>query len=256
VTSRSSDEPVRPSRSRGLLALACALLVGGCGTSMRRSADGGFSAAEYVASSRRSAPGPRFRPPPSGLLVGNAAPVDGMRCRAGYAVVSVAHVELFAANRVVVLPAGIGVAPPLSRHGAYVPGGRCVYPLHTVEPTGVVLIGPGRGHTLGELFALWGQRLSRNGVAGFRAGAEQRVSVFLDGVRWRGNPAVVPLAQDAQITIEVGPYVPPHPHYVFPPLAAIDLHSVESGVGRESTGAGAAAGTAADARPSRSAGAS
>jgi len=210
----------RPSiPSAALLALACGLLAAGCGGSAQRRVDT-FSAAEDLASSRNSDPDPRFKPPASGVLVDNAVPVDGMSCRPGYPVASVTHVELFAANHVVIIPAGIGVAPPLRRHGVYVRGGRCVYPLRTVEPTGLVLMGPGRTRTLGELFALWGQRLSSHEVAGFHAEAGQDVSVFSDGVPWRGNPAAVPLSSRAQITIEVGPYVPPHARYVFPALGA------------------------------------
>jgi hypothetical protein len=132
---------------------------------------------------------------------------------------SVAHVELFAANHVVMLPAGIGIAPPLERHGPHLLAGRCAYTLRTVDPTGLVLMGPRRAHTLGEFFALWGQPLSRSAVAGFRAGAHADVSVFIDGATWRGDPADAPLAPHSQITIEVGPFVPPHAHYMFPPLS-------------------------------------
>ena len=46
------------------------------------------------------------------------------------------HVEFFARGKVMVVPAGIGVAPPLRRDGAYVRGGRCRFPLSTTEPTG------------------------------------------------------------------------------------------------------------------------
>lgn len=213
-----------PIHSMAVLALLSGFLVAGCGGSAQRRAGGGiFSFAEDLASSRKADPEPRFRPPPTGVLVRNAIPVDGMVCRSSYPVARVAHVELFAADRVVVIPAGIGVAPPLSRHGAYVRGGRCVYPLRTVEPTGLMLEGPGRTRTLGELFALWGQRLNRHEVAGFRAKIGQHVSVFSDGVRWQGNPAAVPLSSKEQITIEVGPYVPPHVRYVFPSPGAIGL---------------------------------
>ena len=53
------------------------------------------------------------------------------------------HVELFANRRVVIVPAGIGIVPPLRRDGAYVLGGRCSYPLRTREPTGVVEVAGG-----------------------------------------------------------------------------------------------------------------
>lgn len=218
------DQSCTSRRVAATFAAGCSLLVAGCGATAAPKAARGWSVAAYVASSRRAGLGPRFRPAPTGALVERAAPVEGMRCRASYSVASAAHVELFAANRVVVIPAGIGFAPPLRRHGAYVSRGRCSYPLRTLEPTGVVLMSPGRTYTLGELFALWGQPLGRRGVAGFRAAAGQHVSVFRDGLLWRGDPAAVPLSRDAQITIEVGPYVPPHVRYLFPSLSAIDAN--------------------------------
>lgn len=148
--------------------------------------------------------------------VAHARPVDGLTCRGAARSVAAAHVEVFASGRVVVIPAGIGVAPPLRRRGAYVDAGRCVYPLWTVEPTGLLLMRTREVLKLGQLFDLWGQPLSRRAVASFLAARGTGVSVFIDGARWRGRPSLAPLAPAAQITIEVGPYVPPHSRYTFP----------------------------------------
>jgi len=142
-----------------------------------------------------------------------------MSCRASSPVVSAAHVEVFAQDRVVAVPAGIGVAPPLRRDGAYVRGGSCVYPLHTLEPTGLVLLGPGSTRTLGEFFELWGQPLGPRVLAGFPAPRGGHVAVYIDGVAWRADPGAAPLSPHAQVTVEVGPRVPPHANYVFPSLA-------------------------------------
>lgn len=171
-----------------------------------------FASARQVGRSRR------FRPSARGALAARRAIIDGMSCQASSAVLSVAHIEVFAEDRVVVVPAGIGVAPPLRRQGAYVSGGSCVYPLHTLEPTGLVLIGPGRPHTLGQFFEVWGQPLGDAVVAGFRAARGDHVAVYIDGITWRGNPTAAPLTPHAQVTIEVGPRVPPHARYVFPRL--------------------------------------
>jgi hypothetical protein len=141
-----------------------------------------------------------------------------MRCRASSPVVSAVHVEVFAEDHVVVVPAGVGVAPPLGTQGAYVSGGSCLYPLHTLEPTGLVLLGPGPTRTLGEFFAVWGQPLGREIVAGFHAPRGGHVAVYIDGVEWRGDPGAAQLFPHAQLTIEVGPHVPPHARYVFPSL--------------------------------------
>jgi hypothetical protein len=41
--------------------------------------------------------------------------------------------------------------------------------------------------------------------------------VFVDGRRCPGAPQAVPLTRHAEIVLEVGPHVPPHPAYHFPP---------------------------------------
>ncbi|HUA75921.1 MAG TPA: hypothetical protein VL988_14295 [Solirubrobacteraceae bacterium] len=147
-------------------------------------------------------------------------PVNAMRC-SSKRTIGAAHVEVFAYGHVVVIAAGIGVAPPLRRRGAYVLGGRCTYPLHTLEPTGLVLIADGPARTLGDLFDLWGQPLTSKAVAGFRAPVGRSVAVFLNGARWLGSPAATPLSAGAQITIELGEYVTPHTHYEFPALRSL-----------------------------------
>ncbi|HEV3318112.1 MAG TPA: hypothetical protein VG053_00065 [Solirubrobacteraceae bacterium] len=142
-----------------------------------------------------------------------------MACESRSPVVSAAHVELFAANRVVIVPAGIGLKPPLRIRGARIRAGRCAYPLRTLDPTGLILLGSGGPYTLGDLFDIWGQPLGRTVMAGFHASSRGRVSVFVDGAPWHGDPPAAPLAPGSQITVEVGARVPPHAGYTFPSLA-------------------------------------
>ncbi len=139
-----------------------------------------------------------------------------MLCAGRSPVVAAAHVELFAAGHVVIVPAGIGVDPPLRVRGATVRGGRCAYPLRTLDPTGLVLFGSDAPHTLGALFDVWGQPLGPTAMAGFRTRPHDRVSVFVGGARWGGDPAAAPLPSGSQVTIEVGVHVPPHTGYTFP----------------------------------------
>jgi hypothetical protein len=109
------------------------------------------------------------------------------------------HVELFAKRRVVIVPPGIGAGP------------QCSYPLRTTAPTGVVHVAR-RGLTLGDLFRVWGRRLSASRLLSFPG----KVSVFVAGRRWHGEPGAVPLTKHAQIVVETGGYVAPHPSYLFP----------------------------------------
>jgi hypothetical protein len=77
-------------------------------------------------------------------------------------------------------------------------------------PTGVVHI---RGRrTLGDLFRVWGRLLGPRRLLSFAG----RVSVFVGGRPFAGDPRRVPLTRHAQIVVEVGGHVAPHPSYLFP----------------------------------------
>jgi hypothetical protein len=88
---------------------------------------------------------------------------------------------MFAANRVLLLPAGIGTSPPRTTMDGRVTAARCYGALVTLGPTGMVLVRPGASLTLGSLFSSWGQPLSRTRLASFTAAAGTGVSVFADG---------------------------------------------------------------------------
>ena len=135
----------------------------------------------------------------------------GMRCSAARTGWAAAHVEVFANRRVLLVPAGIGMAAPLRRDGAYIVAARCSYPLRTVAPTGVVQVARGARATVGDLFAVWGQRLTADRVARFRG----RVRAFVGGRRWRHAVQMIPLRRHAEIVLEVGGYVPPHHFFLF-----------------------------------------
>jgi hypothetical protein len=162
-------------------------------------------------------PGRAYRPPSLSAGVAQARPVHGRVCERGRPRRFGVHLELFANRHVVIVPAGIGVAPPRKREGAYVVSGRCNYPAITVEPTGVVQLAPGSELTLGDFFALWGQPLSARRLAGFRTTRGSRVEAFVGGHAWPGDPRAIPLTRHAQIVLEVRGHVPPHKRYGFPP---------------------------------------
>jgi hypothetical protein len=107
------------------------------------------------------------------------------------------------------------VAAPQRRRGAYVLGGACVYALRTLEPTGVVRVSVARGRppALAALFAIWGEPLTGRRLLGFGG----RVLAFVDGRRRRGAPGAIALRRHAEIVLEVGGRLPPHPAYRFPP---------------------------------------
>jgi hypothetical protein len=150
--------------------------------------------------------------------VARALPVAGLGCAARGRARAAAHVELFARGHVVLVPAGVGIAPPLRRRGAYVTGGRCSYALRTREPTGLIELDPTRGPlTLGAFFALWGQPLSRWRLGPFAAGRGGRVEAWVDGRRWPGDPRGIPLRRHSAVVLQVQGNLPPHTGYRFPP---------------------------------------
>lgn len=125
----------------------------------------------------------------------------GDACTAGRVADSAAHVELFAQGRALLIPVGVGVG-----HG-------CRRSLWTTEPTGVIHMSGGEA-TLGRLFAIWGQPLSHNRLAGFTAAGPVRV--YVDGVRIHEPPQSVALRPHSEVVVELGGYVPPHRFYIFP----------------------------------------
>jgi hypothetical protein len=161
--------------------------------------------------------GPRYRPRVLSETALGGRPVGGLACSADAGPEFGAHLELFANGRVVIVPAGIGFARPLKRSGAYVRGGRCAFPVRTVEPTGVLRVRKGVRVTLGQFFRVWGQPLAPGRLAGFRARPGERVRAWVAGRPWRGPLGAIPLRRHAQVVLELNGFVPPHASYLFPP---------------------------------------
>ena len=150
--------------------------------------------------------GPRFHPPAATVAVIRAEPVGRFRCVSGGRRYGV-HVEVFARGRVVIVPAGIGVAVARG----------CSYPARTLEPTGVIEVRRGSSLTLGDFFRIWGQPFSITCLAGFRTTGSAPVRAYVAGRRWRASLRSIPLRRHAQIVLELGPFIPPHRAFLFRP---------------------------------------
>jgi hypothetical protein len=196
--------------ARALAGVAAIAVVAGCAAARTHTAakSSGIPR-ELLAQARPIGEGPRFRPPAVGPVIG--------RCRRRLGPRYGVHVEVFGANRVVIVPAGIGVRAPVRMSGGRVSSAACYGSLVTLEPTGVVLVRPGSRLLLSDLFRSWGESLSPGRVASFTAAPAASTAVFVDGRRWSGLPGRVPLTRHAEIVVEVGPRVPPHSSYTFPP---------------------------------------
>ena len=190
---------------------AAVLLIGGCGTTSH-SGTGSPAAAQAIPPglARESRPigrGRAFAPPARGPVLGPCRP--GLGRRVGV------HVEVFAADRVVLVAAGIGVRGPVRRLEGRITAARCFGELVTLEPTGVVLLAPGTRATVADLFRSWGRPLGPGRLLSFAG----RVRVYVAGRRVREPAGRVALTPRGEIVLEVGPYVPPHAGYRFPPGA-------------------------------------
>ena len=191
--------------------MAAAAVVSACGSSQtpaRPPATASIPRA-LLNEARPIGTGARFTLPASGPIAGPCQPSLGPRVGV--------HVEVFAANQVLLLPAGIGARRPWAKLNGRISSAGCYGALVTLDPTGLVLVRPGASLTLADLFRSWGEPLSRTRLTSFSAPAGSQVSVFVDGRRWNGGPASVPLTRHAEIVLEVGPPVPPHSSYAFPP---------------------------------------
>ena len=158
--------------------------------------------------------GPEQAPiPPAPALAPAASPglgksVDGITCEQHeQAIFHIhAHLTLFVSGKARQVPYGIGIGPPLSLQntavGPFVGGGNCFSWLHTHAADGIIHIESPvqRTFTLGNFFDLWRQALSSSQVGP----AHGRVTAFVNGVVYTGNPRQIPLRSHAQIQLDVG----------------------------------------------------
>ncbi len=131
-----------------------------------------------------------------------------------------AHLAIFAAGKPVIVPAGIGIPGPVgisspNSRSIDVPGGRCLYWLHTHTADGLIHIETpvNKTFTLGQFFAIWHEPLTRHRVAT----ATGSVTVYLNGRPYSGNPGAIRLLEHTRIQIDVGQPVVPFRSYAFPP---------------------------------------
>ena len=199
---------------RAAVAVALAAIVlAGCGAHEKDTGSKDGIPRSLIEEVRPIGAGPRFHPSVSGPVFGS--------CRRGLGERAAAHVEVFAADRVVIVPAGIGTRPPRQDVDGRIESARCFGKLVTLDPTGVVLVRRGSHATLFDLFRSWGQPLSTSQVASFQAKPSGPVRVYVDGRRSNVKPGLVPLRYHSEIVIEIGPYVPPHSHFTFAPITHV-----------------------------------
>jgi hypothetical protein len=128
------------------------------------------------------------------------------------------HLDVFLSGKHVRVPAGVGIDiadPAVKRFpmpdGSTAYGGIvrcprvCISPLHTHDDTGVLHTETTKPvpNRLGQFFTEWNVRLTRTCVAGYC----KRVTFYVNGHRYRGDPRAILLADLTEIAIVIG--VPP-----------------------------------------------
>jgi hypothetical protein len=128
--------------------------------------------------------------------------VQGIRCDPieGTAYHIHAHLSIYDHGRPVPVPEDVG--RPLFA--------GCLYWLHTHTPDGIIHVESPvfRTFTLGQFFAIWGQPLSRTQAATAKLRRGEKMTVWVDGHRYTGDPRGIQIAQHLDVTIDVGSPAP------------------------------------------------
>jgi hypothetical protein len=132
------------------------------------------------------------------MLTATAQPIDGISCEGmeGQRMHIHQHLVIMDNGKPVAIPADVG----------QVPAKRCLYWLHTHTPDGIIHIEAplDRKFTLGEFFDIWGQPLNRERAAGAIATKGSKLTVWVNGKRFMGDPRSINLVAHADIVIEAG----------------------------------------------------
>lgn len=104
------------------------------------------------------------------------------------------HLDIFVHGQPVSVPANIGI------------GQRWISPVHTHDATGIIhiespFVAP---FTLGQFFDIWGVRLTETAIGGYTVDETRRLTVYVNGEKYVGNPRLIELGERQQITIVYG----------------------------------------------------
>jgi len=141
---------------------------------------------------------------------GAGGTVDGIQCEATEQVTMHihAHLALFVNGKQLQVPQLVGIVPTGDQSA-------CLYWIHTHDPSGIIHVeAPDvQQYVLGNFFDIWGEDLRRGQVGPYQG----LVTAFVNGAKYDGDLAQIPLRAHQQITLEVGTPVVPPPNYRFPP---------------------------------------
>jgi hypothetical protein len=133
--------------------------------------------------------------------------IDGIHCDADEQVAYHIHTHLsvYVNGALRPIPPGIGIVTPVAQstaNGVFDSASRCYYWLHVHAQDGIIHVeSPTRAtYTLGQFFAIWKQPLTADQIGS----ATGTLTVFVNGARYSGNPATIPLRSHEDIQIDIG----------------------------------------------------
>jgi hypothetical protein len=176
------------------------------------------SASDAATATLTGPPGPEGIPLEDGTLLApesssaTGQTVDGIRCDASEQVAYHihAHLTVYVNGALRPVPGGIGVVQPVAQqtpNGTFYGASQCYYWLHVHAQDGVIHVeAPSQTtYTLGQFFAIWRQPLTTAQVGPTRGA----LTVYVNGVRYSGTPAGIPLTSHEDIQLDVGTPVAP-----------------------------------------------
>jgi hypothetical protein len=125
------------------------------------------------------------------------------------------HLDVFIDGKKVLIPAGIGInikdpgvrsgKNPVSYGGIKECAQPCISPLHTHTESGLLHTESKKSepNTLGQFFIEWNVKLDANCVGEYCSPAKQ-VAVYVNGVKFTGDPATIELTNLKEIAIVIG----------------------------------------------------
>jgi hypothetical protein len=128
-----------------------------------------------------------------------------------------AHLAIYINGAAKTVPYGVGIVQPWTTvqtaNGPFVDSGSAFYYLHTHDGTGIIHIeSPTQTvYDLGQFFAEWHQSLSTTRIGAYQGA----VTTYLNGAKYAGNPAGIPLKAHDVIQLDLGGNVAPKP-FTFP----------------------------------------
>jgi hypothetical protein len=148
-----------------------------------------------------------------GSTVGGS-PIDNIQCQSNeqLAVHYHAHLAIYVAGNLAVLPAGVGIDNT----------DQCLYWMHVHQTDGVIHIEAPKSFathkfTLGEFFDIWKKPLDSTHIGDTTLTRDQKLVIFVDGKVITGDPRKIVLGSHTQVTLEVTPpEINPPPTFTFP----------------------------------------